>query len=156
MELRNINLINFTRNNIHRRVSYQFHWRRSHKNVNPSVKNQKNQRQINKVQDTERQRNITPKKDQLLPKRQRRFTFGMKTREKILTRIIEKKNNDLYHRNSFTKCTPPLIRFIKHGPTKLSNTSKQYLEGKNYDRIFILIFLKADFLILQVLRKLSR
>ena len=60
----------------------------------------------------------------------RRFTFGMKTKEKILNLIHKSKNNDMYHRNSFTKRIPPLIRFIEEHPAKYNTSSKQYLEGK--------------------------
>jgi len=55
----------------------------------------------------------------------------MKTREKILNIIHESKNHDLYHRNSFTKHIPPLIRFIPQHPAKYNNNSKHYLEGKS-------------------------
>jgi len=36
----------------------------------------------------------------------------------------------MYHRNSFTKRIPPLIRFIEEHPAKYNTSSKQYLEGK--------------------------
>ena len=60
----------------------------------------------------------------------RRFTFGLKTREKILMQYQESKKKDPHRRYSFTKTIPPLIRFMADNPAKLNSNSKQYMAGK--------------------------
>lgn len=76
--------------------------------------------------------NKTRKINKLCSVIHRRFTFGMKTREKVLTKIHKSKNHDVYRRSSFSHKIPLLIMFIKQEPIKISNQSKHYLDGNNY------------------------
>ena len=99
------------------------------------VKGKSFSKETQKLENNDKNLQIEKKKSTPMKMRfeapERRFTFGMKTREKILMQIQNNKKKDPYHRYSFTKNIDPLIRFISDGPAKLDSNSKQYMEGED-------------------------